>query len=168
MCKLVCTGVLQVSQLVEQQGGLMSGMDVPALLHMYKARLAIACCNYKAAKKEVRTHIGSANQLHTIPTCREETSYAMVSARVCCTFAHACVVVCTLSLTPLPCTLIMSRTAFGCVPTLLFAGSSAAAAAAQQRSGCAAEVAAGGAAAATQEGAQGTGATAGYHQRMHT
>ncbi|WIA08513.1 hypothetical protein OEZ85_007947 [Tetradesmus obliquus] len=44
----------QVAQLVEQQGGQLSGMDLPALLHLYKARLAIACCNHKAAKKEVR------------------------------------------------------------------------------------------------------------------
>jgi hypothetical protein len=56
MGKSACTVVLQVSQLVEQQGGQLSGSDVPALLHMYKARLAMACCNHKAAKKEVRPH----------------------------------------------------------------------------------------------------------------
>ncbi|KAF6264492.1 hypothetical protein COO60DRAFT_127921 [Scenedesmus sp. NREL 46B-D3] len=51
-----CTSAFmqQVSQLVAQQGGQLCGMHVPALLHLYKARLAMACCNHKAAKKELR------------------------------------------------------------------------------------------------------------------
>lgn len=44
---------VQVVEVVEQQGGQLPCMDVPALLHLYKARLAMACSNQKAAKKEV-------------------------------------------------------------------------------------------------------------------
>jgi hypothetical protein len=68
-----------VSQLVEQQGGQMSGIDVPALLHMYKARLAIACCNHRAAKKEVRRHT---QELAT--SCTPYKLQDVSSLRICC------------------------------------------------------------------------------------
>lgn len=42
-----------MQQVLEQQDAFVLGVDVPALLHLYKARLALACHNYKAAKKEV-------------------------------------------------------------------------------------------------------------------
>jgi hypothetical protein len=44
---------VQVFQLVREQGGKPSGQDLDPLLHLYKARLALACQNHKAAKKEV-------------------------------------------------------------------------------------------------------------------
>ena len=45
--------LLQVWQLVQQQGGKVPSCQLAPLLHLYKARLALACHNYKAAKKEV-------------------------------------------------------------------------------------------------------------------
>jgi hypothetical protein len=97
------TVVPQVSQLVEQQGGQLSGLDVPALLHMYKARLAMACCNHKAAKKEVRTH--TVKSMETAACRIHVQRYAE-----CCSFLHmvACAVCLTVSIvspTPLGCTL---------------------------------------------------------------
>eukprot|EP00775_Hariotina_reticulata_P010458 gene10458-10616_t len=41
-----------VFQSVEQQGGMLMGVHLQALLHLYKARLAMGCNNFKAAKKE--------------------------------------------------------------------------------------------------------------------
>lgn len=38
---------------MQQQGGRLPARDLGPLLHMYKARLAVACNNHKAAKKEV-------------------------------------------------------------------------------------------------------------------
>lgn len=51
---LVVLWGLQVWLLVQQQGGKPPGHNLGPLLHLYKARLALACHNYKAAKKEVR------------------------------------------------------------------------------------------------------------------
>jgi len=50
-----CGGLLllQVLRSVEQQGGMLLGVHLQALLHLYKARLAMVCNNFKAAKKEV-------------------------------------------------------------------------------------------------------------------
>lgn len=50
---VVCCVLVQVCQLVEQQGGTPTGHDLGPLLHLYKALLALACNNHKAAKKEV-------------------------------------------------------------------------------------------------------------------
>jgi hypothetical protein len=47
---------MQVFQLVQQQGGQLPNQDLAPLLHLYKARLAVACHNHKAAKKEVSCH----------------------------------------------------------------------------------------------------------------
>lgn len=44
---------MQVFELLRQQGGKAPGHDLAPLLHLYKARLALACHNHKAAKKEV-------------------------------------------------------------------------------------------------------------------
>lgn len=45
--------LLQIFQLVQQKGGKIAGRDLAPLLHLYTARLALACHNRKAAKKEV-------------------------------------------------------------------------------------------------------------------
>jgi hypothetical protein len=82
--RMLCAVAPQVGQLVEQQGGQLSGMDVPALLHLYKARLAIACCNHKVAKKEVRLHIYS-NHIAYLPSWLAVSR----SAGACCCPAYA-------------------------------------------------------------------------------
>jgi hypothetical protein len=56
---LVWRVLVQVCQLVEQQGGVPPGHDLGPLLHLYKARLALACNNHKAAKKEVGGLLGT-------------------------------------------------------------------------------------------------------------
>lgn len=56
-CLLPLCLCAQVFQLVQQQGGQPPSHDLAPLLHLYKARLALACHNHKAAKKEVSRHL---------------------------------------------------------------------------------------------------------------
>jgi hypothetical protein len=58
---------VQVFQLVQQQGGQPPDQDLAPLLHLYKARLALACHNHKAAKKEVSGHLHS--RCHALNFC---------------------------------------------------------------------------------------------------
>lgn len=75
---LLCHCV-QVFQLVEQQGGKPSGQDLAPLLHLYKARLALACQNHKAAKKEVRQPPIAASPL-VVALCNHTTSWRALTA----------------------------------------------------------------------------------------
>jgi len=54
---------------VERQGGSLPGRDLSPLLHLYKARLALACHNHKAAKKEVRPQQYQMVAMHGSPGC---------------------------------------------------------------------------------------------------
>lgn len=58
LLNLLCCVSSQVQLLVCARDGTVCGVDVPALLHLYKARLAMACGNFKAAKKEVSPSAG--------------------------------------------------------------------------------------------------------------
>lgn len=105
MSKTKGTRMAEVFELVQQQGGKAPGHDLAPLLHLYKARLALACNNHKAAKKEVRGMLScdpdSAAALllkAQLETCRQQPKKALKTLGPLLTAQHQHTIRCRLQL----------------------------------------------------------------------